>query len=142
MRRLLVRHGDERGASMVEFALVLPVFLLLLFGLFDVGRLVYVNNAVSEAAREGARWGSVAGRSNSSTGVAGIKTQTVAAMPGVTGAVITVSCRRDGAATSTCRSRDTLVVKVENTVRMTTPGIAQLLGNVQVSSTAQVAVNQ
>jgi hypothetical protein len=39
----------------VEFALVLPVFLLVLFGLFDVGRLVYTNSALSQAAREGAR---------------------------------------------------------------------------------------
>jgi hypothetical protein len=41
----------------VEFALVLPVFLLAVFGLLDVGRLVYTNSALSQAAREGARLG-------------------------------------------------------------------------------------
>ena len=40
---------------MVEFALVLPVFILLLFGLLDVGRYVYMNSVLSQAAREGAR---------------------------------------------------------------------------------------
>lgn len=48
------RHG-QRGQGLVEFAMVLPVFLLALFGLLDVGRLVYANSALSQAAREGAR---------------------------------------------------------------------------------------
>ena len=39
----------------MEFALVLPVFILLLFGLLDVGRYVYMNSVLSQAAREGAR---------------------------------------------------------------------------------------
>ncbi|MEJ7749458.1 MAG: TadE/TadG family type IV pilus assembly protein, partial [Candidatus Limnocylindrales bacterium] len=43
----------------MEFALVLPVFLLLLFGLIDGGRYVFVNSTLSNAAREGARLGSV-----------------------------------------------------------------------------------
>jgi Flp pilus assembly protein TadG len=43
----------------VEFALVLPIFLLLIFGVIDGGRYVYVNSTLSNAAREGARLGSV-----------------------------------------------------------------------------------
>jgi hypothetical protein len=46
---------DEGGQTLVEFALVLPVFLLVVFGLLDVGRLVYTNSTLSQAAREGAR---------------------------------------------------------------------------------------
>lgn len=45
----------ERGQSLVEFALVLPVLLLILMGVFDLGRAIYAFNAVSNAAREGAR---------------------------------------------------------------------------------------
>jgi hypothetical protein len=45
----------ERGQAVVEFALVVPIFFLAVFGLFDVGRLVYTNSALSQAAREGAR---------------------------------------------------------------------------------------
>ena len=45
----------EVGQSLVELALVLPVFMLILFGLFDVGKLVYTNATLSNAAREGAR---------------------------------------------------------------------------------------
>lgn len=43
------------GQTLVEFALVLPLFILLLFGLLDVGRYVYMNSVLSQAAREGAR---------------------------------------------------------------------------------------
>ena len=49
----------RRGQALVEFALVVPIFLLLLFGLIEVGRFIYLNNAFNEAAREGARYGSV-----------------------------------------------------------------------------------
>ena len=40
---------------MVEFALVIPIFLLLLVALFDLGRAVFAYNTLTNAAREGAR---------------------------------------------------------------------------------------
>jgi Flp pilus assembly protein TadG len=61
-RPSFLRHGSRtrsRGQSLVEFALVFPIFILLLFGLIDVGRLVYLNSTLSQAAREGARAGAV-----------------------------------------------------------------------------------
>ena len=39
----------------MEFALVFPVFILLLFGILDLGRAVYAYNTIGDAAREGAR---------------------------------------------------------------------------------------
>ena len=45
----------ERGQGLVEFALVFPVFILLLFGILDLGRAVYAYNTIGDAAREGAR---------------------------------------------------------------------------------------
>jgi Flp pilus assembly protein TadG len=44
-----------RGQALVEFALILPIFLLLFVGLFDVGRAVFTYNSLTNAAREGAR---------------------------------------------------------------------------------------
>lgn len=56
----MIRTSDgKRGQGLVEFALVLPLFLLLIFGLIDIGRLVYMNSVLSQAAREGARTASV-----------------------------------------------------------------------------------
>ena len=40
---------------MVEFALILPVFVLILVGVFDLGRAVYAYNTINNAAREAAR---------------------------------------------------------------------------------------
>lgn len=42
---------SRRGQSLVEMALVLPVFLLILIGLFDFGRAIYASNAIGNAAR-------------------------------------------------------------------------------------------
>ena len=47
------------GQSLVEFAIAFPIFMLILFGLIDGGRLVYTDATLSQAAREGARVGAV-----------------------------------------------------------------------------------
>jgi Flp pilus assembly protein TadG len=52
MRR---RRDTRRGQTLVEFALILPVFLLLLMGIFDFGRAVYAYNTVANAARQAVR---------------------------------------------------------------------------------------
>lgn len=44
-----------RGQALVEFALVIPIFLLLMVALFDLGRAVFAYNTLTNAAREGAR---------------------------------------------------------------------------------------
>ena len=54
-------HRRQRGQTLVEFALVLPIFLLGVFALIDGSRLVYLSSTLSQAAREGARQASVEG---------------------------------------------------------------------------------
>ncbi len=48
-------HGTKRGQALVEFALVLPIFILVLVAIFDLGRAVFAYNTLTNAAREGAR---------------------------------------------------------------------------------------
>ncbi|WP_129788416.1 TadE/TadG family type IV pilus assembly protein [Promicromonospora panici] len=55
MPRLRTRGHRERGAAAVEFALVLPILLLLIFGIVEIGRAYYVQTTLSAAAREGVR---------------------------------------------------------------------------------------
>jgi hypothetical protein len=50
-----VNIRDGRGQTLVEFALIVPVFLLIVVGLFDVGRGIYAYNTVANAARAAAR---------------------------------------------------------------------------------------
>jgi hypothetical protein len=49
----------EAGQELVEFALILPLLLLLFFGIIEVGRLMLSYNTIANAAREGARYGIV-----------------------------------------------------------------------------------
>jgi len=57
-------HRDERGSSLVEFALTAPLLLLLLVGIVDVARIVNAYVTVSHASREGALWASLHPASN------------------------------------------------------------------------------
>ncbi len=50
-------NPNERGASLVEFALTLPLLLLVLVAAVDLGRAFYTYVAITNAAREGARFG-------------------------------------------------------------------------------------
>jgi len=50
-----LRRRRRRGQALVEFALVLPVFLLMVFALIDGARYVYMSSVLSQSAREGAR---------------------------------------------------------------------------------------
>lgn len=45
----------QRGAAAVEFAVVAPVFMLLIFGMIEYGRMVMVQQVLTNASREGAR---------------------------------------------------------------------------------------
>jgi hypothetical protein len=67
----MTRHTKPRGQAMVEFALVIPVFLLLLIGLFDFGRVIWVNDTLATAAREAVRYAIVHGGSASTLCPAG-----------------------------------------------------------------------
>ena len=53
--RVLRRRDRSRGQAMVEFGLILPIFLLFVFGILDLGRAVYAYHTLNNAAREGAR---------------------------------------------------------------------------------------
>jgi Flp pilus assembly protein TadG len=54
-RRGVSRRG-ERGQALAEFALVLPLVLLFIAGIIEMGRAWNIKQAVTDAAREGARY--------------------------------------------------------------------------------------
>jgi len=53
------RMRDRKGQAVVEFALVLPIFMLLVFGAIEFGRAYYDLHLLTNAARQGARVGSL-----------------------------------------------------------------------------------
>lgn len=64
-KRFKIRLGaKDVGQSLVEFTLVLPILLILLFAIVDFGRAFYTWNGLSNAAREGARVAAVGGNNS------------------------------------------------------------------------------
>lgn len=59
-------RGREAGQAIVEFALILPVFLLLVLGFIDSARAVFQYITLADAAREGTRYAIVHGGASSS----------------------------------------------------------------------------
>jgi Flp pilus assembly protein TadG len=52
---------DREGSAAVEFAIAVPIMLLLLFGVFDFGRMMWLTSSVKHAATEGVRYAMVRG---------------------------------------------------------------------------------
>jgi Flp pilus assembly protein TadG len=53
--RLFLTRRHEQGQSLVEFALIVPIFVLVLFAIVDGGRAIYAFSTINNAAREAAR---------------------------------------------------------------------------------------
>lgn len=66
LRKAFDLSGAFRGQGLLEFALVLPILLLLMLGIIEFGRLFFMYSSVSNAAREAARYGITVGTSGSS----------------------------------------------------------------------------
>lgn len=56
MRQTKKNRGRERGSTLVEFAIGATVFLTVMFAVIEFGRALWVHNALSDAARRGARY--------------------------------------------------------------------------------------
>jgi Flp pilus assembly protein TadG len=59
MKAQELRSKKQEGASLVEFSLLAPLFVVLLFGLVEFGLSIYSKGVLANASREGARFGVV-----------------------------------------------------------------------------------
>lgn len=105
----------SRGQSLVEFALVVPIFLLLVAAMVDFGLGLNASITVSNAAREGGRLGVI---TPDSTKITTRVNNVASSLPGAV--TITTSCTKpggttctlDGSKTTGAISGDTLIVTV------------------------------
>jgi Flp pilus assembly protein TadG len=141
------RGNRERGQSLPEFALVLIPFLLLLMGIFDLGRGIYTYNAAAQAAREIARSASVDlqnGASSVGSGSETIKVRNLQKklVPGLTDSGIQISCVdiEDNPLTTACHSGDFVRVRITVTYRPVTP-LLGLAGPIQLVSVSHLEVS-
>lgn len=82
------RCPGRRGAAVVEFAVVAPILFLLIFGMIEFGRMVMVQQVLTNASREGARVGILDGATTSEV-TSKVNTYLTAAK--ITGATVTVT---------------------------------------------------
>ena len=118
MRRRPARRAPrDRGAAAVEFALLLPLLALLVFGIVDFGRALNAQITLTQAAREGARMAAL--------GEPNVVSSTQAAATGLSPVSVTVTSCPVGAAAGV-----NATVKVSYTFTFLTPvgGIAKLFG--------------
>jgi Flp pilus assembly protein TadG len=100
------RRRTAAGASAVEFALVAPIFIMLVFGIVSFGIVFAQNLALDNAARQAARSGVVENRTCGQIRTAATDAATTVAMQGTD---VTVSIRRgqsSATATNACGGGD------------------------------------
>lgn len=116
--------AGEGGQSLVEFALVLPVLLLLLLGIIDFGRVLSAYYVVDHAARDAVRYASVG--ASDSTVIEAIQNDTAAftATPSYT-----ISPPADGRV-----SGEPVTVTVSVPVQIIDPIMAAILGSTYTAS--------
>lgn len=115
MKGRLGAFPSERGSSAVEFALVFPLLLVLLFGVIDFGMLANVNVVISNATRDAARTASLGGteaeiRTQATAGLTSLSARDAAAV------TISVTCTKASGVCSPyslSTSGDTAIVSIQ-----------------------------
>lgn len=123
----MIRTRHERGAALIEAAILIPFLLLLVFGVIDFARAFFDAAKVQEAAQEGAVYASL---NPGEPADAIARAEEAISNPDFTGAV-----------TVTCPSSDQVTVTVAYTFNLVTPIISNVFGptlDLSHSETARV----
>lgn len=133
------RHS---GQALVEFSLALIVFMVLLMGIFDLGRGIYMYNGVSQAAREIARVtsvhpGSVLGNSAQTAAVVATQKGLIPNLGNPTFACVDID---NAAVTGTCRGGMRVKVTIVAPYRPVTP-LLGLVGTWNMASSSAVSIS-
>lgn len=128
------KDRGNRGQGMVEFALVFPLLLLLLFGIFEFGRIMFAYSTAIAASREAARYGAaildIGGGIPQYEDCAGIKAaaKRIGQYSGISDANITIQYSNDSGVYSTVcpptqqvQAADTISVSISTSITPVTP---------------------
>jgi Flp pilus assembly protein TadG len=108
---------NERGATLVEFAIVSTMFLSVLFGVIEFGRLFWTHNALRDAARRGVRYATI--RKNDAAGVQAVKNMVVYGDPNINSGTPVVSGLSAGNVVVAYQNYDGLELSSRATVTIT-----------------------
>jgi Flp pilus assembly protein TadG len=131
------------GQALVEFSLTVGIFLIMLMGIFDLGRAIYMYNGVAEAAREIARVTSVHPGTTlgDSTETAAVVTTQKGLIPNLGNP--TFACRNidNTAYTGTCTAPDHSVRVTISAVYTPATPVLSFLGTITLSSSSSARVH-
>jgi hypothetical protein len=153
-RRLAGKRRTLRGQSLVEFALVAPILLLIFAGAADFGRAFYAYVAIENAAKEGALYGSRAPHciDDSLQGCGGANNVTWRVRSELAGQGIRnpdgteltpgVACIAGGTPVpvSDCESGDVYEVSLTYPFRLLTPILGSIIGDLDLATSARAAL--
>lgn len=136
------RRRGERGAAAVEFALILPIFLMLLFGIIDFGYMINRSSMINNAARDGVRVASVNGTK------AQVEAAAEATLNGVPDATLAITCRKNSGSPCTYgqvpvgnhASGDYAIVAITYQHKMLTPVGIFIPGGFDLSRRAEMRI--
>jgi PKD repeat protein len=132
------RRARTRGQSLVELAIIAPVFLLLLLSAIDLGRLMYSQITITNAAKEGALVASQGGTFQSNQPCSDTNTVMCGVLTEAKGGFVEVEQTRVGLSPATCDPNamypssgvpPTVTVTVSSPFRVVTPIIGSIVGN-------------
>ena len=67
MLHLKKRRDNQKGATLVEFSIGVTVFAMAMFAVLEFGRVLWAHNALTDAARRGARYATLHAQADSAT---------------------------------------------------------------------------
>jgi Flp pilus assembly protein TadG len=122
------RRSQRRGHVAVEFGIVVPIFLVFVFGLIEVGRGFNATHLLNNAARSACRQGILQNQTNDTITS---KVNSILSAQSITGTTTSITVNGNTANASTAVSGDDLSVKVTVPVATITwiPGMQYLSGN-------------
>jgi hypothetical protein len=153
------KQDAERGQALIEFALTVPIFLMLVFGIIDLARLIFAYTQVIDAARQGVRYGIVEGLDQGNyqyldcDGIIGAAQDTPGLVPGnsldVTVTYLNLQSNKDQIATckggplptlNLLKDGAVLAVKVTGEITPITPVLAMFDNSIHLDYTAKRAI--
>lgn len=135
------RRRQAGGQALVEFSLAIIIFLVLLMGIFDFGRGIYMYNGVSQAAREIARRTSVypsvtLGSSTQSQAVVAIQQGLIPGLQAPTYACLTITGTASG--NTPCASGEFVQVTITATYRPIS--LLGFLGDIPLRASSSIQI--
>lgn len=137
-----MRRSDARGQSLLEFALALPIIVLIMFGILDLGRAVFAFNTLAESARQANRLAIVDQREDE------IRNQAIAYAPALrlqagdvevcfkSGESLASSCGSGAECGAPLQTGCLAIVTTSMTFSPATPIISSLAPSIELSSTS------